>query len=75
MYAKDGFFMADVRWIRVAIAALLGLAILAAASFWQAQQNPINDTDIDLIVPGCIVKFSPNGESEIIKFGDARCPK
>jgi hypothetical protein len=67
--------MAEIRWFRIAIAALIGLAILAAASFWQAQQNPINDTDIDLSVPGCIVTFAPNGSSEVIKFGDTRCPK
>jgi hypothetical protein len=67
--------MAEIRWFRIAIAALIGLAILAAASFWQAQQNPINDTDIDLSVPGCIVTFAPNGSSEVIKFSDTRCPK
>ena len=67
--------MAEIRWFRIAIATLIGLAILAAASFWQAQQNPINDTDIDLSVPGCIVTFAPNGSSEVIKFGDTRCPK
>jgi hypothetical protein len=67
--------MAEIRWLRIAIAALLGLAILAAVTYWQAQNNPINATDIDLLVPGCVVTFSPNGESEIIKFGDPRCPK
>jgi hypothetical protein len=67
--------MEDVRWFRVAIAALIGLAILAAVTFWQAQQNPVNDVDVDLALQGCIVKFAPNGESEVIKFGDARCPK
>lgn len=67
--------MAEIRWIRVAIAALIGLAILAAVTFWQAQNNPINDTDIDLSVPGCSVKFAPDGSSEVIPFGDPRCPK
>lgn len=45
--------MAEIRWFRIAIAALIGSAILAAATFWQAQNNPINNTDIDLVVPGC----------------------
>jgi hypothetical protein len=67
--------MAEIRWFRIAIAALIGLAILAAASFWQAQQNPINDTDIDLSVPGCVVTFAPDGASEVVPFGDPRCPK
>ena len=67
--------MAEIRWIRIAIAALLGLAILAAVTFWQAQNNPVNNVDVDLVVPGCIVNFAPDGSSEIIPFGDARCPK
>ena len=67
--------MAEIRWIRVAIAALSGLAILAAVTFWQAQNNPVNNVDVDLVVPGCVVTFAPDGSSEIIPFGDARCPK
>jgi hypothetical protein len=67
--------MAEIRWFRIAIAALIGLAILAILSYWQAQNNPVNNVDVDLALQGCIVKFSPNGESEIIKFGDPRCPK
>jgi hypothetical protein len=67
--------MAEIRWVRIAIAALIGLAILAAVTYWQAQQNPINDVSIDLSVPGCIVKFAPDGSSEIVSFGDPRCPK
>ena len=67
--------MAQIRWIRVAIVAAIGLTILAAVTFWQAQNNPMNDTDIDLSVPGCIVKFAPDGSSEVIPFGDTRCPK
>jgi hypothetical protein len=67
--------MAEIRWFRIAIAALIGLLILAAVSFWQAKSDPVNNVDVDLALQGCIVKFSPNGESEIIKFGDARCPK
>lgn len=51
------------------------LAVLAAVTYWQAQQNPINDTAIDLSVPGCIANFAPDGSSEVIKFGDSRCPK
>ncbi len=67
--------MAQIRWIRVAIAAAILLAVLAAVTYWQAQNNPINATDIDLIVPGCIVKFAPDGSSEVIPFGDSRCPQ
>jgi hypothetical protein len=66
--------MAQVSWIRVAIAAAIMLAILAAVTYWQAQNNPVNDTDIDLMLQGCIVRFFPDGSSEIIKFGDSRCP-
>jgi hypothetical protein len=67
--------MAEIQWFRIAIATVIGLTILAAVTFWQAQQNPINDVNIDLRVPGCIVTFSPDGSSEVIPFGDARCPK
>ena len=67
--------MAEIRWVRIAIAALIGLAILAAVIYWQSQQNPINQVDIDLSVPGCIVKFAPDGSSEIVPLGDPRCPK
>lgn len=66
--------MAEIRWLRIAIAALLGLAILAAVSFWQAKNNPVNNTDIDLAL-GCAVIYSPNGSSEVIRFGDERCAK
>lgn len=67
--------MSEIRWVRIAIAALLGLTILAIGSYWQAQNNPVNNIDVDLALQGCIVKFLPDGTSEIIKFGDARCPK
>ena len=67
--------MAEIRWFRIAIATMIMLAILAVVTYWQAQNNPVNDTDIDLSVPGCIVKFAPDGSSEIIPFGDPRCPK
>lgn len=67
--------MAQIRWIRVAIATVIMFAIFAAVTYFQAKNNPINNTDIDLVVPGCIVKFAPDGSSEIIPFGDTRCPK
>ncbi len=67
--------MAEIRWFRIAIATVIMLTILAAVIYWQAQQNPINDTAIDLSVPGCIVNFAPDGSSVVIKFGDLRCPK
>ena len=67
--------MAQIRWIRVAIATVIIVAILAVATYLQAKNNPVNDTDIDLSVPGCIVKFAPDGSSEVIPFGDTRCPK
>jgi len=61
----------QTNWLKVIITALLGLAILAAVTFWQSQQN----LDEVAIAPlGCIVRFSPDGTSEIIKFGDSRCP-
>jgi len=67
--------MAEIRWLRIAIAALIMLAMLAAFTYWQAQNNPMNDVDIDLALQGCAVNFVPNGSYEVIKFGDPRCPK
>ena len=67
--------MAEIRWFRIAIAAAIGLAILAAVTFWQAQNNPVNDIDVDVALQGCIVQFAPNGDMTVIPFGDARCPK
>lgn len=67
--------MIQIRWIRIAIAAAIGLAILAAVSFWQVQQNPVNDIDVDLALQGCAVNFAPDGSYEVIKFGDPRCVK
>jgi ABC-type Fe3+-siderophore transport system permease subunit len=66
-------FMAEIRWFRVAIAAAIGLAILAAVTYWQAQQNPLNDVDIDLAMKGCAVVYAPDGSYEVIPFGDPRC--
>ena len=67
--------MAEIRWFRIAIAAAIGLAILAAVTFWQAQNNPVNNVDVELALQGCIIQFLPDGSSEVIPFGDARCPK
>ncbi len=39
--------MAQIRWIRVAIAAVILVAILAAVTYWQAQNNPVNNVDVD----------------------------
>jgi len=70
--------MTQIRWIRISIAAAIGLAILAIASYWYAQQNSlndVNDVNIDLRVPSCIVKFAPDDSSETIPFGNASCPQ
>ncbi len=67
--------MAEIRWFRVAIAALIGLLILAAVSFWQAKSDPVNNVDVDLALQGCIVQFAPNGDMKVIPFDDPRCPK
>lgn len=67
--------MIQIRWLRIAIAALIGLVILAIATYWQAQQNPVNDVDIDLALQGCSVIFAPDGSYEVVKFGDPRCPQ
>ena len=64
----------QINWAKIAIASLIGLAILASVTYWQAQNNPVNDVDVDLALQGCIVKFAPDGTSEIIPFGDKRCP-
>jgi hypothetical protein len=67
--------MAEIRWFRIAITTVILIAIFAAVSYFQIKNNPVNATDIDLMMQGCAVNFAPNGESEIIKFGDSRCPK
>ena len=46
-----------------------------ATPYFTAKSDPLNNaTNIDLFVPGCIVRFMPDGSREIIKFGDSRCP-
>ena len=67
--------MAEIRWFRVIIAFLIGSAILAAVTYWQAQNNPLSKINIDLALQGCAVNFSPDGSSEVIPFGDPRCPR
>ena len=67
--------MAEIRWTRVAISALLMLAIFAAVTYWQAQNNPVSNVDVDFALQGCIVQFAPNGDMTVIPFGDPRCPK
>jgi len=67
--------MAEIRWGRIAIAAFIGLAILAISTYWQAQNSPVNDVDIDLALQGCAVVYAPNGSYEVIPFGDPRCVK
>jgi len=67
--------MAEIRWFRIAIAALIGLAILAIVTFWQVKNNAANNVDVDLALKGCSVIFAPDGSYEVIKFGDPRCPK
>jgi len=60
------------QWIRVILSTLFGLALIAAVTYWQIQDKQI---DVEEIAPGCIVRFSPDGSSEIIPFGDKRCPQ
>ena len=67
--------MAEIRWTRVIIAFLIGSVILAALTFWQAKNDPLNNVDIDLFLEGCSYIFKPDGSYEVIKFGDPRCPK
>ena len=66
--------MAEIRWIRVAITTVIMLAVLAAVTYWQAQNNPINATEIALNVPGCTVKWAHDGSRDVIHFGAPRCP-
>lgn len=67
--------MTEIRWFKVAIAAVIGLAILAIATYWQAQQNPVNNVDVDLALQGCAVVYAPDGSYEVIPVGDPRCAK
>lgn len=61
-----------IRWIRVILSALFVVMAIAAVSYWYIQDA--NHIDIEQIAPGCIVRFAPDGASEIIPFGDPRCP-
>jgi hypothetical protein len=61
-------------WLKVLIVSAIGLAMIAAFTFWQAQNAPLNSVDIDLALQGCTVQFAPNGEMTVIPFGDTRCP-
>jgi len=67
--------MSEIRWFRVIIAFLICAAILMGVNYWKAQNDPLNKIDIDLALQGCAVNFSPDGSSEVIPFGDKRCPK
>jgi len=62
----------QTNWLKIFLATAIGLALLAAVSYWQIQDKQI---DVEAIAPGCIVRFFPSGESEIIPFGDKRCPQ
>ena len=62
--------MAEIRWVRVAIAAVILLIAIATGIYFYIQFQPT-----PIIFEGCAVNFSPDGTSEVIKFGDARCPK
>jgi len=61
----------QINWLKIFIAIAIGLALLAAATFWQAQQNL---DEVEIAPQGCIVRFSPDGAMEVIPFGDKRCP-
>lgn len=65
--------MVEIRWVRIAIATMIGFAILMIGSYWQAQQNSLNNVDVDLALQGCAVVYAPNGSYEVIPFGDPRC--
>ena len=62
-------------WAKVLTATAIGFVMIIAFRFWQAKNDPLNSIDMDLALQDCIVKFSPNGEMDVIPFGDPRCPK
>ena len=62
-----------VRWLRVILSALFGLMAIAAVSYWQIRDA--KQIDVEEIAPGCIVRFAPDGISEVIPFGDSQCPQ
>ena len=74
-YFTDKNMETNINWLKVLAAVVIGLAAIAALTYWQAQQNPLNDVDVDLGLQGCIVQFAPNGDMTVIPFNDPRCPK
>ena len=62
-----------VRWIRVILSALFVVMAIAAVSYWHIQDA--KQIDVGMIASGCIVRFAPDGTSEIIPFGDPKCPQ
>ena len=59
-----------IRWLRVIFSVAIGLIAIAFLSFQYVKDAQKIGLDI-----GCIVRFSPDGTSEIIPFGDVRCPQ
>ena len=63
--------MDTIRWFRVILSTVFILLGLAFGSYFYIQKY--HPTQITF--EGCAVNFAPDGSSEIIKFGDPRCPK
>ena len=62
-----------IRWIRVILSTLFVVIAIAAVSYWQTRDT--KQIDVEESAPGCIVRFVPDGTSEVILFGNSRCPK
>ena len=63
--------MNTIRWVRVILSTVFILLGLAFGSYFYIQKY--HPTPIAF--EGCAVNFAPDGSSEVIRFGDARCPK
>ena len=62
--------MNTIRWFRVILSTVFILLGLAFGLYFYIQKHPT-----PIVFDGCAVNFSPDGASEVIKFGDVRCPK
>jgi hypothetical protein len=62
--------MNTIRWFRVILSVVFILLGLAFGSYFYIKEHPT-----PIAFDGCAVNFSPDGSSEVILFGDPRCPK
>jgi hypothetical protein len=62
--------MNTIRWIRVILSSIFIVLGLGFGTYFYIKEHPI----ISIDPQGCIVRFSPEDDINIIPFGDPRCP-